>query len=107
MLPQRQPGVLGGAAELRQGRQALQGLLGAESLGSGPRLHQDQLLGIRPLLVQLENEGAEVSVEQLHPQQRLGPQVPITLLEQEVLFILMRADFKRTRLNRENRLYDS
>lgn len=92
VLPQRQPGVLGGAGELWQGWEALQGPLKAEGLGAGPRLHLDQLLGIRAVLVQSEDEGAEVSVEQLDPQERLGPQVPIPLREQEVLFVLIITD---------------
>lgn len=37
----------------------------------------------------LEDEEAKMSVKQLHPLDRLGPQVQIPLLEQEVLFILV------------------
>lgn len=40
-------------------------------------------------LLKGQDEGADVSVKQLHPLDRLGPQVQIPLLEQEVLFILV------------------
>lgn len=43
---------------------------------------------VRPRGPQGPDEGADVSVKQLRPLDRLGPQVQVTLLEQEVLFVL-------------------
>lgn len=93
-MPQQQPCVLRGAGELGQGRQGVQGPPGAQRLGSGPS-RQRVDLG-RPVwprasrsLLGAHDEGAEVSVKQLHPLDRLGPQVQIPLLEQEVLFVLV------------------
>lgn len=45
---------------------------------------------VRPCtLLEGQEEGAEVPVKQLHPLDRLGPQVQVPLLKQEVLFVLV------------------
>lgn len=98
MEPQRQPGVLRAAAELRQGWEAVQGLLGSQGLGVGlPQDLVDPVL-VGPRRFCFLDEGAELSVKQLDPLERLGPQVQVPLLEQKVLFILMMAN--RSRLHR-------
>ena len=53
-----------------------------------PGLIQDYCSWVLALL-KGRDEGAEVSVKQLHPLDRLGPQVQIPLLKQEVLLILV------------------
>lgn len=93
-MPQQQPGVLHGAGELGQGRQGVQGPPGAQCLCSGlSRQRVDLVRLVWPCtscsLLGAHDEGAEVSVKQLHPLDRLGPQVQIPLLEQEVLFVLV------------------
>lgn len=96
MLLQQQPGMFHGAADLRQLREGVQRLFGADSFGL--RLRRQCVDSID--LVRLgssrvsgrlvgQDEGAEVSVKQVHPLDRLGPQIQITLLKQEVLFILV------------------
>ena len=93
LAPQQEPGVLHGAGELGQGGQGVQGMLGAQSLGSGPggqRLDPSVLVqpGASRSRPEDGDEGAEVSVKQLHPLDGLGPQVQVALLEQELLFVL-------------------
>lgn len=78
--------MLHGAGELGQSGQGVQGLLGAQSLGSG--LGGQRLDPASCSLPEDGDEGAEVSVKQLHPLDRLGPQVQVPLLEQELLFVL-------------------
>lgn len=101
LVSQRQPSVLHGGGELRQHREAAQGLLGDEGFGLGLGLDMMDLVGIHGscalVLAQLDDEGAEVPVKQLHPLQRLGPKVQLALLEQEVLLVLVTAG--RTRVS--------
>lgn len=85
--------MLHGAGELGQGGQGVQGMLGAQSLGSGmggQRLDPSVLVQPGAFRSRPEDgdEGAEVSVKQLHPLDGLGPQVQVALLEQELLFVL-------------------
>lgn len=90
---QRQPGVLHGAGELGEDRQAVQGLLGPEGLGLG--LGPNKVDLVRPhvscLLVWVHLQVAEVLVEQVQPLQWIGPKVQNPPLKQEVLFILVTA----------------
>lgn len=95
-MPEQQPAVLHGAGELGQGWQRGQGLLGAQHLGSGLRGQRtDLLLQLRARahaswnLAEGLDQGAEVSMEQSDPLDRLGPQVQLPLLKQEVVFILL------------------
>lgn len=69
----------------------VQGLLGAQLLGPGPlgqSLHQVGLTASRGQAGS-PDEVTQVSVQQLHPLQRLGPEVQIAFLKQEVLLSLV------------------
>ena len=90
--------MLHGAGELRQSGEAVQGPLGPEGLGLGLGAEHVDLFRRYQfcfmVLLEFQDEGAEVSVKQLHPLERLGPQVQIPLLKQKVLFILVKAKKK-------------
>lgn len=96
LVSQHQPSVLHGAGELRHGRQSIQGLLGAQCLGSGPCGQPVDLVRLGASWRQLGacDEAAEVSAKHLHPLERLSPKVEIPFLKQEVLLILVTQRWK-------------
>lgn len=71
--------MLDGAAELRQSWEGVQGLLGAEGLALGQCVDLVKLVQSSrswfPSVLQGQDEGAKVSVKQLHPLDGLSPQV--------------------------------